>query len=46
MIFPQFAAGAARYGIAAASRAACLYGVPLATCLQWVRQFGRSGYIV
>lgn len=44
MSFHAFAAGAHYYGIGAAAKAARTYGVPLETCLAYLRRFAREGY--
>jgi hypothetical protein len=44
--YESFAAGCVAYGIQAAALAAKEYGVPLETCIEYVRHYVRFGYVV
>ena len=46
MSYFSFAAGAAKFGISAAARAARTYGVPLETTLCYLWRYQREGYRV
>jgi hypothetical protein len=46
MSYHQFAKGCSQYGRAAACRAACLYGVPVRVCIEYLRRYSIDGYSI